>query len=100
MRNVNVSTNSDIRPLLMSFTPETVAEPIKAEDYNVMYDPKNQISYFLGGGNSNPRNSTSQKGYRKTEEVVHWITNGNGVGAAVLPISTETYNDAPVMTDD
>ncbi len=93
MRNVNVSTNSDIRPLLMSFTPETVAEPIKAEDYNVMYDPKNQISYFLGGGNSNPRNSTSQKGYRKTKVVYQRNSEGEAV-------SVGEENDAPVMTDD
>lgn len=91
MRNVNVSTNSDIRPLLMSFTPETVAEPIKAEDYNVMYDPKNQISYFLGGGNSNPRNSTSQKGYRRTKEKMNDNPNDHNYSE---------YNDAPVMTDD
>lgn len=71
MRNVNVSTNSDVRPLLMNFTRETVVNQLGADHYSVMYDSKNQITMYLGGGSSNNNSSESRRGYRMTNIYDH-----------------------------
>lgn len=64
MRNVNVSTNSDIRPLLMNFTPASKATVIDEEDYKFIYDPKNQISYFMGSTKQTGSQSATRNQYQ------------------------------------
>ncbi len=80
-------------PVIMNFTAPKKAEVINEEDYKVIYDAQNRISYICGGGGGSSSGSTSQKGYRDTKVTTQRKADG----------STAVYhreNDAPVMTDD
>lgn len=71
---------------MLNFIQPQKAVTIDAKDYEPLYDPIKQISYYMGGGVES-RNTTSQRGWRNTREQVAQGT-------------YHDYNDAPVMTDD
>lgn len=81
------------KPVIMNYTAPKKAEVIEEEDYKVIYDVKNSISYICGGGGGSSSGSTSQKGYRETRQVIQRQSDGT-------PIVEGRHNDAPVMTDD
>ena len=79
---------TSINPLILNFLQPKKMEVISEQETKVVYDPKNHISMFLGGGNTGGRGTTSQKGNRNTR-----VVSGSG--------SSFWYeNDAPVITDD
>jgi len=81
-------------PVIMNFTSPKKAEVIEEEDYKVIYDVENSISYICGGGGGrSSTGSTSQKGYRDTRVVEQRKSDGS-------PSVVSSHNDAPVMTDD
>ncbi len=77
----------DQKPLLLNFVQPKTAETIDVIDYELYYDPIKQTAYYLGGGSKGGRNTTSQKGHRRTK-------------IDVGPSTISYENDAPVMTDD
>lgn len=80
---------TSINPLILNFLQPKKMEVISEQETKVVYDPKNHISMFLGGGNTGGRGTTSQKGNRTTR------VESGGCGGGFM-----YQNDAPVMTDD
>ena len=77
-------TSTNYRPLIMNYIKPTAPEVLSHDEVTACYDPQNQVTYFLGGGNS--RGTRSYDGYKETKE-----RNSSGY---------YTGNDAERWTDD
>lgn len=82
---VRRTTRTSCKPLLMAYTEATKLKKIAAEDYRVIYDSKNQITLYCGGGN---KYGTESQRHRSS--TIHRHPQG----------STYETNDAPYSTDD
>lgn len=53
-----------VNPLITNFMTPKTPEVVSENDIKMIYDPKNQITIYMGGGKSGP--SRSYDGYKKT----------------------------------
>ena len=53
-----------VNPLITNFMTPKTPEVVSENDIKMIYDPKNQITIYMGGGKSGP--SRIYDGYKKT----------------------------------
>lgn len=69
-------TESNVNPLIVNFMKPQQPQVVSADEVKVIYDPKSQITFFMGGGGSGgggsrSRGTRSQDGYKHTKETTY-----------------------------
>ena len=61
-----MKTTTNVNPLILNYMEPENPKVFSAEEMTVVYDPKSQITFFMGGAPSRP--TRSYDGYKMTRQ--------------------------------